>query len=294
MDQQPSGPRLLSASLDTVRRLEGFTIAALPARESWELPAWLCLANGSRHVGRVNSAMPLPARTGAEGAEPATILQVAQSYRARGLKPLVRWTPLAPSGIAEQLTAAGWSSGREVLIMTRSLSTAEVRVPDQNADRNADRSALAEHERRAEPQAEPQAESEAGLHADASQSWSTAYTSAYDHDEGLVRLRLALSAPAPRRFATVKHNGQTAGVGLGVCLDGVVGVFDVLTLPEYRRRGVARRVVGSLLEWGRREGADLAFLQVAASNSAAVALYREFGFDTAYTYVYAAPSLDPG
>lgn len=286
MDQQPSGPRLLSASLDTVRRLEGFTIAALPARESWELPAWLCLANGSRHVGRVNSAMPLPARTGAEGAEPATILQVAQSYRARGLKPLVRWTPLAPSGIAEQLTAAGWSSGREVLIMTRSLSTAEVRVPDQNADRNTDRPALAQQEGGAEPQAE--------LHADASQSWSTAYTSAYDHDEGLVRLRLALSAPAPRRFATVKLSGQAAGVGLGVCLDGVVGVFDVLTLPEYRRRGVARRVVGSLLEWGRREGADLAFLQVAASNSAAVALYREFGFDTAYTYVYAAPSLDPG
>ncbi|HZJ08140.1 MAG TPA: hypothetical protein VFD39_00435, partial [Trueperaceae bacterium] len=64
-------PRLLGASLETLRRLERFSVSALPARASWELPGWLCLADDGGYVGRANSATPMPA------AEPVGVREVA-------------------------------------------------------------------------------------------------------------------------------------------------------------------------------------------------------------------------
>ena len=41
-------------------------------------------------------------------------------------------------------------------------------------------------------------------------------------------------------------------------------------------------------------GAELAFLQVAAANRAAIALYRQLGFATGNTCLYAEPGLAAG
>ncbi len=279
-------PRLFDVTSDVVRRLERFTIGALPARSSWELPGWVCLSSDGGHVARVNSAAPTPRppeRPRGDGAgapdngagldgEAASVEEVAASYRGRGLRPLIRWTPLAPAGTYRQLVAAGWSSGGEVLVMTRRLESLE----------------RSEGAKLAEPAGDRRVEL-AGLASDA---WRSAYTSAYGAEEAAERLRLALSAPDAKRFAELKVEGETLGVGLGVCHGGTLGVFDMFTKPVARRHGVASDVVKSLLAWGAREGAELAFLQVAASNDPAIQLYRSLGFEPAYSYVYAAPVAD--
>src|SRR5690606_11611619 len=112
--ERPAGPddlaaAALPASLDACRRLDGVGVTALPARTSWELPGWLCLADDGGYVNRANSATPLPAE------DAATVSEVAAGYRERGLPPLIRWTPEAPEATAAQLEAEGWRSRGEVL-----------------------------------------------------------------------------------------------------------------------------------------------------------------------------------
>jgi len=249
-------PRLLGASLETLRRLERFSVSALPARASWELPGWLCLADDGGYVGRANSATPMPA------AEPVGVREVAASYGDRDLAPLIRWTPEAPAATAEQLAGVGWSSAREVLVMTRPLMAEDAAVA-----------------------------TEVELRLEATTSWRSTYQAAYEPEEGASRLRLAVAAPESKRFAELRLGGRTAGVGLGLRMDGLVGIFDVLAVPDFRRQGVARRMMLALLGWGESQGADLAFLQVASANTAAVELYSQLGFSIAYTYVYAGPGL---
>jgi ribosomal protein S18 acetylase RimI-like enzyme len=54
----------------------------------------------------------------------------------------------------------------------------------------------------------------------------------------------------------------------------------VLVMPAARRRGLARRVTESLYAWARGHGARFAYLQVVATNAAALPLYAGQGFRT--------------
>jgi ribosomal-protein-alanine N-acetyltransferase len=55
-------------------------------------------------------------------------------------------------------------------------------------------------------------------------------------------------------------------------------VVTVAVLPESRRKGFGRALVHGLLEVSRRHAMAMATLEVRASNEAARALYREYGF----------------
>ena len=68
-----------------------------------------------------------------------------------------------------------------------------------------------------------------------------------------------------------------------------MGLFDVLVMPEARRQGLARRVTESLYAWAWRQGARFAYLQVVATNAAAMPLYAQQGFRTVYDYEYRIP-----
>ena len=66
----------------------------------------------------------------------------------------------------------------------------------------------------------------------------------------------------------------------------LAGVYDMVTDSAFRGRGIATAIVAELLSWAWQHGAMTAYLQVDAENKAALAVYRRFGFDTAYTYHY--------
>jgi ribosomal-protein-alanine N-acetyltransferase len=55
-------------------------------------------------------------------------------------------------------------------------------------------------------------------------------------------------------------------------------ILNLAVHPEYRRRGVARRLLAKGLAQARTLGAELAWLEVRPSNLAARALYKSFGF----------------
>src|SRR6266849_3490695 len=71
-------------------------------------------------------------------------------------------------------------------------------------------------------------------------------------------------------------------------------VYNVAVRPELRRRGIAALLLRTALEWGQRNGAALAVLEVREGNSAAQRLYRGCGFQVVgrRRQYYAAPVED--
>ena len=94
---------------------------------------------------------------------------------------------------------------------------------------------------------------------------------------------------APVAFASVADDGRLVAFALGVADGDHVGIFDVLVAPQTRRRGLARRLTEHLCAWGLAQGARHAYLQVVATNQAALPLYARLGFETVYSYAYRVP-----
>jgi GNAT superfamily N-acetyltransferase len=60
-------------------------------------------------------------------------------------------------------------------------------------------------------------------------------------------------------------------------ITGKIGIIsNVFTYPEYRRRGIASRLMGMLIEEGKRW--DLSYMELNATESGAP-LYAKFGFE---------------
>jgi ribosomal protein S18 acetylase RimI-like enzyme len=74
--------------------------------------------------------------------------------------------------------------------------------------------------------------------------------------------------------------------GLGVLESELLGLFDLATHTQHRRRGYGRALLEGLLHWGARAGARHAYLQVLEANSIARRLYEQMNFATLYRYWY--------
>ena len=55
-------------------------------------------------------------------------------------------------------------------------------------------------------------------------------------------------------------------------------ILNFAVLPEHRRKGFGKRLLETAVRENRREGAARAYLEVRASNSAAIAFYKANGF----------------
>jgi [ribosomal protein S18]-alanine N-acetyltransferase len=58
-----------------------------------------------------------------------------------------------------------------------------------------------------------------------------------------------------------------------------IHINNVAVRPEFRGRGVGRRLLREVLAWGRQRGARQAVLEVRAGNEAAQQLYHRCGFE---------------
>ncbi len=187
----------------------------------------------------------------------ALIPPIEAAYRRRGLPPLVRLAPLAGPEADATLKAAGWARIGETLVMTAFIGDT---APDPACQ----------------------------ITPAPTESWRDGFAGARDipadrraiHDLMIDRI-----TPA-RAFATMALDGHPLAWGLAVAEQGWVGIFDIVTRPEARRRGFARKMVASLLAWGRATGATKAYLQVVADNDAGIGLYGALGFVEAYRYHY--------
>ena len=115
-----------------------------------------------------------------------------------------------------------------------------------------------------------------------------------DHLEEIERLeRICFSRPWSRRMLAeelenqcaaflVAEDGQTGTVlgyaGLLVVADEGY-ITNVAVFPEYRRRGVAARILEIYLNFAQANRLAFLTLEVRPSNEAAIALYQRYGFE---------------
>lgn len=241
----------------SIESVERKAFRAWPALETRQSHGWVQRFAGgyTKRANSINALTPDSQFT----QELKDALEVP--YRERGLPPVWRLTPLAPAGADFLLAAAGYRRIDESFVQVAPID---------------DRFAL-DPEVRIAPSPSP-----AWLAGFAEQS-----PVAPAHRETMTRMLASIAAPVG--FLSVEDGQGPMAFAIGVVDGEHVGIFDVLVAPRARRQGLARRLTQSIGAWGRGEGARLAYLQVVATNSAALPLYSSLGFETVYSYAYRVP-----
>lgn len=80
-------------------------------------------------------------------------------------------------------------------------------------------------------------------------------------------------------LCTEQRGGKTAGFALGRVAADEAELFQIATLPEFRRQGTAGRLLAELHEKMRERGAACCFLEVRSRNAGAIALYEKMGYE---------------
>ena len=250
---------MLSSSPDLfqVRRLEELAFAGWPALESRDAAGWRLRFSGG-YTKRANSINALGQDAQIDG---KTLDGLEAAYRERHQRPVWRLTPLAPPAMADLLTRRGHRPIERSLLQVCPLQPGFAASPE------------------VEIQPAPSA------------AWIEAFCTHSpvrpEHRDAMRRMLASIAAPAG--FAFVEEAGQPMAMAIGAVQDDHMGLFDVLVMPHARRRGLARKVTGSLYAWAWRNGARFAYLQVVATNEAAMPLYAAQGFRTVYDYEYFVP-----
>ena len=247
----------LPFDLDRIQLLEQRGFRAWPALESRTTAGWLRRISGG-YTKRANSINALGPETQFTS-EMRNALEAP--YMERGLPPIWRLTPLAPVEADRTLAALGYRRIEESLVQVALL---DVRFAADPA---------------------------VAIAPIPSPSWLARFAelSPVAPSHRAIMTRMLTSIAAPVGFAQVEQAGRLVAFALGVVEDDHVGLFDVLVAPEARRQGLARRLTQSIGAWGRTHGARFIYLQVVATNSAALPLYAGFGFETVYSYAYRVP-----
>jgi GNAT superfamily N-acetyltransferase len=243
--------------LTTVRRLEELAFRGWPALETRDRAGWrLRFAGG--YTKRANSinALDQNAQT-----DLSTLQSLEAAYRARNQAPVWRLSPLAPPAMGDMLAARGYRTIERSLLQICPLHAGFEAAP------------------------------EVRIHAEPTSAWIEAFCTHSpvrpEHRDTMQRMLAAIAAPAG--FAFVEAEGSPLAMAIGAVEGDHMGLFDVLVMPEARRRGLARKITESLYAWAWGHGARFVYLQVVATNQAAMPLYAAQGFRTVYEYEYRVP-----
>jgi ribosomal-protein-alanine N-acetyltransferase len=92
-------------------------------------------------------------------------------------------------------------------------------------------------------------------------------------------LATVLAMPGADGRICLGEDGAACGVLLDQCLGPEGEILTLGVAPAWRRRGIARLLIKDLIARAGAGGAQRLLLEVAADNTAALALYTSFGFE---------------
>lgn len=235
-----------------LQALESAAFSAWPSRHCEDVQGWLLrLDRGyTKRANSVNATVNSQALTGHE------VESLEKRFRDSGLAPIFRLTSFAAMDETDRmLESRGYHACDASLVMTRSLESPQGTSPYCAPD---------------------------------AITWLDAFRRASDQRDADQSLHLEIlqRIATPCAWATHSESEPDLSCGLGVLVDDKLGLFDIVTRRDHQRRGLARQLCSSLLAWGAQNGAKTAFLQVLVSNTAAVRLYQQLGFEIAYRYWY--------
>ena len=82
-------------------------------------------------------------------------------------------------------------------------------------------------------------------------------------------------------FTSVKAEDQTVGYAAGTICGDQGEIQRICVLPEFRHRGLAKRLLSELDRALRLAGCGELFLEVRRGNIPAISLYESYGFEQA-------------
>ena len=247
----PGDWRIRGENLDLVAACEQRLVNCWPAVQTLIFGDWVVrFANG--YSGRANSASALRAGAQLSDGEVAGLLPL---FRAQGLTPAIRLSPLAEAGLEARLIAMGWRAVTHSIGMVCDTPLGEIDPATVIA-----------------PQ--PPEAWIAGI-----SGWQEARKANPAHLSAIVG-RILL----PAAFASLREGGHDCAYGMAVVDRGMAEIGSIIVGPQARGRGLGRRLVSSLVGWAAGAGAVRVFLQVEASNAPARALYASLGFRDVYSY----------
>lgn len=80
---------------------------------------------------------------------------------------------------------------------------------------------------------------------------------------------------------TASKDGRLVAYILGRVIAPEGEIYRIAVAPEYRRRGIAYRLLDYTVKTERGRGLEVLFLEVREGNMPAIALYEEYGFKRA-------------
>ncbi len=243
-----------------IKRLETSMLTSWPALSTAFDGDWvLRLADGM--TNRSNSVTCL-------GDSPLELEQridrVETIYEDRRLPPTFRISPLAPSALTGILDRRGWRRFDESIVMT--LDLADTAFGDQRDLMGVDLKIAAEP----------------------STVWFDAcrQIDQLSHAEATTLGSMLERLIPDAGYGRLQVDDQVAALALAVIDVELVGLFEVMTAENQRRKGFSRLLLSHLLRFGQERGAAKGWLAVAADNEPAVNLYRSLGFSEVYRYHY--------
>lgn len=120
-----------------------------------------------------------------------------------------------------------------------------------------------------------------------SDTWFCALAAFSDYNDTGLSGRKAITERIPflKAFLYAEKGSTITGVGLGVLEREYLGMYSLVTHPEYRRKGIGQSMVNTMIHWAQSHGATTVYLQVQGDNTA-VSFYKEMGFKELYRYRY--------
>ena len=242
----------MNDSRETLLALEETALRAWPAAEEIREPAW-CLRFNCGYSKRANSAVVLGDTRGTD--VHAALDRFAAIFADQGLPLVIRESTLNPNpDLTAALVARGYRTIDQTIVMTAPLTSNGERPPSE-------------------------------LSVD---HWLELYARFEGGTKGnqIYHRDIVERIVNPTCLAVLQDGLQYIAVGLGVHEDTWLGLFDIVTDPDQRRRGYGRTLVEQLMAWGAARGAERSYLQVLARNAAAIPLYESLGYSEAYRYQY--------
>lgn len=258
-------------------RYEELALNAFPVLHTEVYDGWILrFSGGTGHEGNCVSPLYLSTK-----AYEDKIDYCENKFREKGLPCVFKMTANVPAALDQQLAMREYELQDKTYIMECRLSDESESL--ENATDDTDGASAAASGVSAEA-----AGTQIRLTRKMDDSWLEAFLSleggASICPESARSMLTAIRNPV--YCAALYENGRIIGCGLGVVEDGKIGLYDIRVHNDFRQKGIGARICRAIMEEGRREGAETAFLQVSAANRPAVRLYQSIGFEEVYTYWY--------
>ena len=241
----------------SVLHYQELTSNAWPAKMVIFLHGWVVRVSEGV-TKRANSVLPLR-YTGCNIGE--DVKAVEKIYKTHGL-PVIFQVPdfCDPENLKEVLHSLQYTPRDETLVMAAHMKNVHVRTTSEYTCR---------------------------INDTGTDTWFCALAAFSRYSDTGLRGRKAITERIPflKAFLYAEKGSTITGVGLGVLEREYLGVYSLVTHPEYRRKGIGQSMVNTMINWAQSHGATIAYLQVQGDNTA-ISFYKKMGFKELYRYRY--------